>query len=143
MKSEKGVTLVSLIIYIIGLTAAIVMITVVSSFFYKNIDTSGDTINSMVEYTKFNSYFTEQINKKNIEVVNCDSNCIVFSDGSQYTFIQENKGIYFGNIKIIRNVENCNFEYIEAVADDQKDTIKVRISFIDSETTKENSYTIN
>ena len=143
MKSEKGVTLVSLIIYIIGLTTAIVMITIVSSFFHKNIDTSGSTIDSLVEFTKFNSYFVEQISKKNIEVINCDSNCIVFSDGSQYTFIQENKGIYFGNVKIARNVENCNFEYIEAVADDQKDTIKVRISFIDSETTKENSYTIN
>ena len=149
MKSEKGITLISLIIYLIGLTVAIVMITVVSSYFYKNIDGNIGTIDSLVEYTKFNSYFTEQMNKENIEVVACELNetdninYIVFNDGTQYTFIKENGGVYFGCIKIAGNVEVCKFEYTDGADQGEKKTVKVTMKFIDSENIKENLYTIN
>ena len=57
MKSEKGITLISLIIYVIALTIVIGIVAVISGYFYNNIATSSEDIEPMVEYTKFNSFF--------------------------------------------------------------------------------------
>ena len=116
MKSEKGITLISLIIYVIALTIVIGIIAVISGYFYNNIATSSEDIEPMVEYTKFNSFFSEEVNEKEIKVLDCktttdstgkiDTSYIVFDNGVQYTYISENKGIYRNKVKIARGVEN-------------------------------------
>ena len=121
MKSEKGITLISLIIYVIALTIVIGIIAVISGYFYKNIATTSENIEPMVEYTKFNSFFSEEVNYRGIEVLDCQSTTgdngkietsyIVFDNGVQYTYISENKGIYRNKVKIARGVEECSFEY--------------------------------
>ena len=77
----------------------------------------------MVEYTKFNSFFSDEVNHENIKILeyyndneetynNGNSvNYVVFDNNVQYTFIQENKGIYRNKVKICREVENCTFEH--------------------------------
>ena len=69
MKSEKGITLISLIIYVIALTIVVGIIAVISGYFYDNIDTSSEDIEPMVEYTKFNSFFSEEVNYVGIKVL--------------------------------------------------------------------------
>lgn len=123
MKQEKGVTLISLITYIIGLLLVIAMITVISSFFYNNINKNSISINPITEYTKFNGYFTEEVNHNNIKVLEnkttfiddteskgIQNSYIVFDNEVQYTFILENQGIYRNNVKICSKVESCKFE---------------------------------
>ena len=104
MKLENGITLISLTIYIIGMTIVVSMV-------------------AMVEYTKFNSFFSDEVNHENIKILeyyndneetynNGNSvNYVVFDNNVQYTFIQENKGIYRNKVKICREVENCTFEH--------------------------------
>ena len=58
MKSEKGITLVSLLVYVIAMLIAITIITVITGYFYKNIDVSTEKYTAIAEYTKFNSYFS-------------------------------------------------------------------------------------
>ncbi len=155
MKSEKGITLTSLIIYIIGLLVAITIITVVSSFFYESIDISTETIDTLSEFTKFNSFFTQQINKDSIEFVNCQTNrqgdtstgkitesYAIFSDGTQYSYIAQNKSIYEGNVKIAEQVEDCEFS-LKVDETTGKEELNVRIKFLESEIEKQNSYIIN
>ena len=71
MKSEKGITLISLIIYVIALTIVIGIIAVISGYFYKNIATTSENVEPMVEYTKFNSFFSEEVNYRGIKVLDC------------------------------------------------------------------------
>ena len=91
MKNNKGVTLTSLIIYVIGMVIVVASISTLTTFFYKNIDTSAINDNTTTQYTKFLSYFTEEINNSNNKVVECKNNYIIFSSGNQYTYIEENK----------------------------------------------------
>lgn len=117
MKSEKGITLISLIVYLIAMVIVVATVTVISGFFYKNTKGLSENIDPISEYTKFNTFFSEEVNKENIKVLDCDTNqttkesYIVFDNGVQYTFIKENKGIYRNKVKICREVENCNFTY--------------------------------
>lgn len=111
MKSQKGVTLISLTVYIIVMVIVVAIVSVISTYFYKNIDAVSNKINPMTEYTKFNSFFSDEVNHKNIKVLECKGNYMVFDNGIQYTFIAENRGIYRNKVKIAEDVENCTFEY--------------------------------
>lgn len=109
MKTQKGVTLVSLTIYIIVMTIAIAGVAVISTYFYSNNNSLSDTIDPLTEYTRFNSYFSDEVNHNNIKILECADNYIVFDNGIQYTYVEENKGIYQNKVKICSNVESCNF----------------------------------
>ena len=53
----------------------------------------------MLEYTTFNSYFSDEVNHSNIKIVKCytgttggEQNYIIFNNGVQYTYILLIKG---------------------------------------------------
>lgn len=139
MKSEKGVTLISLIIYVIVMTIVIGIMAILSSFFYKNTKDIRD-INPLTEYTKFNSFFSEEVNFSNIKIVECVNsedkgyNYVVFDNGVQFTFIGENKGIYRNQAKICSNIIACEFE--RGTNSNGKETIKVTIKAENDTTNK-------
>lgn len=130
MKNNRGVTLASLIIYIIGMIMVIGIISTLTTFFYKNIDVGDINNDTTSQYTKFSSIFIDEVNKKNNFIIDCKTleengtkvNYIIFSSGNQYTFKSENKSIYKNNIKICDNIEECDFSYSFA---DSKYSIKV------------------
>lgn len=113
MRTQRGVTLTSLIIYIIGMVMIISIASVVTTYFYRNIKTVGADINPIAEYTKFNSYFTDETNKENIKILEVSNegsqHYIVFDNGIQYTFVESNKAIYQNNVKICKQVTACTF----------------------------------
>ena len=141
MKQEKGITLISLTIYIIAMTVVVAILTVITSFFYKNTSDVGTNIDLITEYTSFNSYFSEEINYDNIKVLECGSNngqnYIVFSNQVQYTYISANKAIYRNQAKICRNIDNC--EFVETI-ENGKTVIQVNFKAGDQERTTK--YTI-
>lgn len=110
MKSQKGITLISLTIYIIVMVIAIAIISVISMYFYTNTSTLSKTINPLTEYTKFNSFFSDEMNHSNLKILACESNYIVFDNGVQYTYIQENQGVYRNQVKICNDVQKCEFQ---------------------------------
>lgn len=115
MKNNNGITLTSLIIYIIGMTIMVATIATLTSFFYKNIDI-GSVNTDTIQYTKFSSIFLEEIDRQDNSVIDCKEltngiSYIVFSSGNQYTFNEESKSIYKNNIKICNNIEKCDFSY--------------------------------
>ncbi len=110
MKSQKGVTLISLTVYIIVMVIMVAVVAVISTYFYTNTDSVTQTIHPLAEYTKFNSFFTEEMNHNNLKILACEENYIVFDNGVQYTYVPENKGIYRNKVKISREVEKCTFE---------------------------------
>lgn len=138
MKSQKGISLISLTIYVIALTIIVAMVSVISSYFYKNMNSSTDTINPLTEYTKFNSFFSDEVNHSNIKVLECKENYIVFDNYVQYTFIPENKAIYKNKVKICAEVESCKFEY---KINNGKDVVSVKIK-IGTQEEKNVDYTL-
>ena len=109
MKSNKGITLVSLTIYVIGLTIVISVMGLIIEYFYSNLRTNIIDIDAITEYAKFNSFFTEEINRDNIKIIECNENYVVFDNGVQYSYIEENQGIYRNLTKVCSGVEFCNF----------------------------------
>ncbi len=118
MKSESGVTLSSLIIYVIAMSIIIGTIAVITNYFYGNINGLTNRTKASKQYTEFNSYFVNEVNKKGNTVLtnllNADDEIkIVFSSGNKFTFVKnagsENGAIYFNKIKICKEVTSCSF----------------------------------
>ena len=131
MKSQKGITLVTVTIYIIAMTVAVAIMTVISGYFYKNVDITNSSLDPLTEYTKFTGFFSDEVNHSNIEVLGCEENYIVFSNNVQYTFIEANNGIYRNKVKICRNVEKCQFEY--TTAENGKGKVTATVKMINGE----------
>ena len=64
MKSEKGVSLVSLIIYLIAMTIAVGIVARISNYFYRNINILDTSLTSSEEFLNFNAYITKEVNIK-------------------------------------------------------------------------------
>ena len=142
MKSEKGITLISLTIYVIAMAVVIGIIAIVSTFFYSNMENSDDTVSPMAEYTKFNSFFSDEVNHEGIEVIDCGTTdngqkYIVFSNEVQYTYIQENKAIYRNKVKIAKEIDGCEF----AIGTNNGKRV-VNVKFEAGGKTRENTYTL-
>lgn len=120
MKNSKGITLISLIVYVVGMTLVVALIATITSFFYKNINVGDINTDNTTQFTKFSSVFSDEINREDNTVIDCKTytensikiSYIIFSSGNQYTFKKENNAIYKNNIKICENIEDCDFSYI-------------------------------
>ena len=121
MKSQKGVTLTSLIVYVVAMLVVIAIIAMMTTYFYNNVADIGKNVDPAKEYTRFNSFFTEEVNKKHNKVIECSKstdlkeNYIIFSDGTQYTYKQaegqEIGSVYKGHVKICEGIYQMYFEY--------------------------------
>lgn len=130
MKSERGVTLISLIIYILILIIVVSMLSTLSSVFFSNTEYLTNNAKDISEFNKFNMYFIEDVKKnKSAEVT---SNQIKFEDGTVYTYIFEDKGIYRNKVKICENIEYCMFSNEEKVVSNVIKKIIVVKMVIDS-----------
>ena len=114
MKSQKGITLISLTIYVLVMAIVVGVVAIISTFFYSNMNNTTQDLNPITEYTKFNSFFSDEVNHSNIKILDCGTtedgqNYIAFDNGVQYTFIPENQGIYRNQVKIAKGVTNCTF----------------------------------
>ena len=119
MQTQNGATLISVTIYIIVMLIIVTIIAVLTSYFYKNVDINSASEDLNQQYTKFNSYFVQETNKKGNQILkigetdnsteNGIQRYIVFSSGNQYTYIPENQGIYMNQVKIAENITDCIF----------------------------------
>ena len=134
MKSEKGVTMVSLIVYVIAMLITVTIVTIVTSYFYKNVEIEPEKYTYFSEFTKVESFFAEEVNREPNEVLKVDNESsqpyVAFSSGNQYTYISANKALYKNNVKIASNISECEFE--ETIKNGNQ-AIKVRIKIQDKE----------
>lgn len=109
MKSEKGITLMVLMIYVIVLCFVIGILATVSSFFYSNTSYLVENSEAISEYNKFNMYFIEDV-KNNKDIDEITDHRIVFSDGTTYTYKKNpDNSIYRNKVKICSDVAYCSF----------------------------------
>ena len=107
MKSENGITLTSLVIYIVVATIVIGTMAIVSSFFFSNMNLIRYQDQYAVEFNKFNMFFINDV--KSNKTAQIQANQIIFEDGTTYQYSAENKSIYRNNVEVAKQVESLNF----------------------------------
>lgn len=113
MKSNRGVTLTILIIYIIVLVLVIGILASISNNFYANKDYILENGKYISEFNKFNMYFVEDV-KNNSNIYSITENEIIFADGTIYTFAASpDEAVYRNKVKICKNVKFCEFTKTE------------------------------
>ena len=131
IKSQKGITMISLILYVASFAAITLVVGGITTFFYSNIQVMDESIGSNSEYNKFNLYLLNECKKPGATIYaiqgtnNTGSNpkelsslssgetdlqdFITFkSDSGMNSFIfdSEYKNLYYNSIKLCQNVED-------------------------------------
>lgn len=124
MKSEKGITLTSLVIYIMVATLLISSMATLTSFFFSNINLIKGQQQYAPEFNKFSMFFVEDVKKnKTAEVT---TTTITFEDGTVYQY--NNNKIYRNGTVITEKVDSIIFSLnTQTVASTTKQIITVKM----------------
>lgn len=140
MKSEKGVTLISIMIYAIAVLMTISIITIAFHFITNNTDSEENIY--LNECAKLEKNFLEEVNIENNRILeisskvsdSCSQQYVLLSSKNQYTYVKNNKAIYKNDIKIAEHINECEFSEI---IKDGKSAIKIVVKIQNSEKTIE------
>lgn len=139
MKKDSGLTITSIIIYIVAMLIVIGIIATITSFFYTNVNNANNNSNNISEITKFHMYFLEETTKQDNEINVITDILISFKSGNTFTF--QDNSIYFNNSRICENVNNLKFNVEEV---NQKKVITVLITVGENlEYTKTTKFVMN
>lgn len=127
MGSDKGITMTSLVIYIMVAAIIIGTMAMVSSFFFSNTQLIKNQERYAVEYNKFNMFFINDVkNNKNVKV---ESNQVIFEDGTIYIYDEQEQAIYRNGTKIAEEIISVSFSTdIYEVENTTKNLIRANLS---------------
>lgn len=114
MKNEKGVTLISLIMYVLIMTFVVAAIAAITSTFNENLTQIDQDSESSVAFSKFNMYFLNDIKANNARINSYTSSSIDISytddDGSNKvaSYTVNSEGLYRNKVKICDRVNEVN-----------------------------------
>ena len=113
MKNEKGITLTSLVVYVVILFIIIAMFGVIRNSFESSIKDISEDASNESEFNKFNIYFGKDVKTNGNKATLNSANKITFSSGNSYEYESEGKTIYLKNaeqeIPLLRDVDLCTF----------------------------------
>lgn len=136
MSNEKGITLISLIIYVVVMTIVLIIMGSIVTNFYSNTESTFANVKEAVEFNKFNIYFLKEVKLYDnaIDTINLENDTpyILFTSGNAFIF--DNNKIYYNNIEICDGVKNISFAYGTTVDESGKEiedttVIKADLSF--------------
>lgn len=111
MKKEKGITLISLVVYVIVMIIVLATMSLITTQFYSNTQVLQGNVEEILEFNVFNNYFLKEVkttDNKVEELENVESNkYILFSSGNSFSLL--NKAIYYNDKKICDGVQNVIF----------------------------------
>lgn len=113
MKSEKGITLTSLVIYVIGITIIFAVVANLTIYFNKNSRTIEYTTNNSAQITKLNQYLINDTKKENAQITEANENIIIIQENGEtikYTYDKNSKGIYRNKVKIANDVQSLEIK---------------------------------
>lgn len=108
MKSEKGITLTSLVLYIMLVLIVLGILSVITASFQSNLKEVNKEGTKNSEVDSFNMYFLQEVKKQGNKINTISGNEILFTTGNKFSF-RENMIYLNDNIKIAENIENCAF----------------------------------
>lgn len=123
MKKENGVTLVSLVVYVIAMIIVLGIMNSIITNFYNNTSTVQGNVQEIVYFNKFNTYFLKEVKSYNNKVDKIEDNYILFTSGNSFS-ISEGR-VYYNNIKLCDNAQSLQF----ALEQDTENIINVTLRF--------------
>ena len=127
MNSQKGITMISLIIYISSFLIVTGVVAGITAFFYGNTTLMTQELYSSADYNKLNLYLVKESEQKGNRVKDStDNNCVTFSNGDKFTFDSTNKLLYYNSICICEDVQNFS---VKTEYDSGKEVMKVIVGF--------------
>ncbi len=130
MKREEGITLVSLVTYIIVMIAVLGIISGISRIFYGNTQKLDERTKDVIRVNDFNSYFVSEIKSvgNEIDTISEDGTYILFKSGNSFKI--NNNIIYFNDTRVCDGVKKLEFKkYIDSEGKESKDIVTVNIEF--------------
>lgn len=115
MKSSKGVTLISLIGYILLSIMVLSVLIALTAHFRQNFNDLNVQSVHDVEFDKINLQILSEIKKGKVaNHLETTKEKLIFSDNTKYTYVKDDKAIYLNDsIKIAENITNCEFKIID------------------------------
>lgn len=110
MKSEKGVTLTALAIYITVFILIILIMSFVSNYFFENVGQIKDSPKYVSEFNKFSMFFVADV-KRNTTLISCSDTELEFADGTKY--IYKDNAVYRNDAKIAQYFKKFSFKQSE------------------------------
>lgn len=110
MKSQKGITLMSLIVYIIVVLAALTMLATITASFRSAVDNVDEDAETIADYNRFNMYILKEVKKTGNNIIECTDTNVKFSTGAIYKY-EEN------TIYLLEDVDLENYKKIALVED--------------------------
>ncbi len=128
--NQKGVTLVSLVLYVIALTIVVAIMTTMSTYFYTNIGGVLHTPKYLAEFNKFTMFFVTDVKGYSSATVTSDT--IQFENGPTYKY--QDGEIYRNDLKIAEYIMDCDFSMWQYTVNSfSKNIINVNLKIGESE----------
>lgn len=131
MKSQRGITLVSLVIYIIVMSIVLIVMNSIIANFYNNTESTKASVEEMVEFNKFNNFLLKEVKlpQNGVDKIEKDNeqNYILFTTGNSFSMY--NNSIYYNNIKICNNVKDMTIKKGEDGDGKDETIINVTLDF--------------
>ena len=110
VKNNKGVTLVSLAVYVILMLGVIAVIASFKNNIDKTLDSMGEYTSLVPEINKMHMYMLDEVNTQDNKILkrSSDGTYIEFASGNNYMFSGDK--IYKNSVRIFSDIKNCNFE---------------------------------
>lgn len=107
MKSEKGITIAVLVLYVVIFTIVITLLANLSSYIYGNLKYVNNNSIDVSEFNKFNAHFINNVKTNNEVEVKSSGEIlqIAFKDGDIYRYVSSEKSIYKNKQKIAKDIK--------------------------------------
>jgi len=125
--SNKGITLVSLSIYIVAMLVIVAIISAITTFFYGNVVNMSDEAKLIAEFDKFNSYMIDEtkIEGNLISELAEENKKIAFNSGNIYKI--EAYGIYRNDTRIFEASMDLVNSYFYKTEENNKEIVGIKI----------------
>ena len=125
MKNEKGITLISLVLYVILMTIIVTIVVNITAAFYSSLNEFDRESESAVAFSKFNMYFLNDIKKAGAAIGKTTDTSIevTYMDRPSVVYSIQNKVLYRDSIKICDGIDDSKItSYTDA------NTVKVSLT---------------
>ena len=141
MKKERGITLVSLVMYVVVLTVVIELVMLFNGDFYPKIASLNEENILAENFDKFNLSFLKDVKESaTASIVQKNSDIVIaLSNGAHYYYVEQDGAIYREKIKIVDNINSFSVNYYSL---SNKNILRVGIIFGENEN-KQFGRTIN
>lgn len=142
MKSQKGITMISLILYVASFVAVTAVVAGITTFFYSNMQVMDTSIGTNSSYNRLNLYLVNECKKSGSELFawksgeNKDVNRLtnaslatddfitfIDGDGNKNSIIYNSNNIYYNSIKICENVDTFQVSVDKSTGKDVLDIL--------------------